>query len=100
MTVLHAKSQKQLSERRTTLPAPKYPRVFGVGRDRVVQYAIFIILAIFVVAPIAPILYQSFRDQPLYAATGLFTIDNYVHLFTDAGFGQVILNTAIFAIGT
>lgn len=100
MTTLRTGSQAKSSDSRATLPAPKYPRVFGVGRDRVVQYAVFVLLAIFVVAPIAPILYQSFRDQPLYAATGLFTIGNYVHLFTDAGFGQVILNTAIFAVGT
>ena len=100
MTTLLTGRQTQSSDRRTSLPAPKYPRVFGVGRGRIVQYAVFVILAIFVIAPIVPILYQSFRDQPLYAATGLFTIGNYVHLFTDAGFGQVILNTAIFAVGT
>jgi iron(III) transport system permease protein len=100
MTTLRTGSQTQSSDGRDTLSAPRYPRIFGVGRDRVVQYAVFVILAIFVVAPIVPILYQSFRDQPLYAATGLFTIGNYVHLFTNAGFGQVILNTAIFAVGT
>jgi len=100
MTLLRTRSQKKLPDSRSTLPAPKYPRVFGVGRDRIVQYAVFGILAVFVIAPIAPILYQSFRDQPLYAATGLFTVGNYVHLFTDAGFGQVILNTTIFAVGT
>jgi iron(III) transport system permease protein len=100
MTLLQTRSQKKLPDSRSTLLAPKYPRVFGVGRDRIVQYAVFGLLAIFVIAPIAPILYQSFRDQPLYAATGLFTVGNYVHLFTDAGFGQVILNTTIFAVGT
>jgi iron(III) transport system permease protein len=57
-------------------------------------------LAIFVVAPIVPIFYQSFRDRPLYEAGGILTASNYVKLFTDAGFGQVVLNTAIFAIGT
>ncbi len=100
MTLLRTRSQTESLDSRPALSTPKYPRVFGVGRDRVVQYAVFVILAIFVVAPIVPILYQSFRDQPLYAATGLFTIGNYVHLFTNAGFGQVILNTAIFAVGT
>lgn len=85
---------------RSTLPAPKYPRVFGVGRGRLVQYGVFILLALFVLAPIVPILYQSFRDRPLYEAGGMLTADNYGKLFTDAGFGQVILNTAIFAFGT
>lgn len=64
------------------------------------QYGIFVLLAIFVVAPVVPILYQAFRDRPLYEAGGLLTLSNYTKLFTDAGFGQVILNTAIFAIGT
>ncbi|GAA4661354.1 ABC transporter permease [Arthrobacter cryoconiti] len=85
---------------RSALPAPKYPRVFGVGRGRLVQYGVFILLALFVLAPIVPILYQSFRDRPLYEAGGILTADNYGKLFTDAGFGQVILNTAIFAFGT
>lgn len=100
MTSARTEHPAQPSASRATLPAPKYPRVFGVGRDRVVQYAIVVILAVFVIAPIAPILYQSFRDQPLYDAAGLFTFANYAHLFSDAGFGQVILNTAIFALGT
>ncbi|MCQ9162741.1 MULTISPECIES: iron ABC transporter permease [unclassified Arthrobacter] len=85
---------------RSALPAPKYPRVFGVGRGQIVQYGIFILLAIFVVAPIVPIFCQSFRDRPLYEAGGILTAGNYVKLFTDAGFGQVVVNTAIFAIGT
>ena len=85
---------------RPALPAPKYRKVFGAGRGRIVQYGVFILLAIFVVAPIVPIFYQSFRDRPLYEAGGLLTAGNYAKLFTDAGFGQVVLNTAIFAIGT
>jgi iron(III) transport system permease protein len=100
MTSARTAYPAQPSASRATLSAPKYPRVFGVGRDRVVQYAVLIILAVFVIAPIIPILYQSFRDQPLYDAAGLFTFANYAHLFADAGFGQVILNTAIFAVGT
>lgn len=100
MTITRTKSATQRPERRTTLPAPKYPRVFGVGRGKLVQYGIFVLLALFVLAPIVPIFYQSFRDRPLYEAGGLLTPDNYLRLFTDAGFGQVILNTAIFAVGT
>ena len=100
MTTLTDAPQKAPSDRSQTLPAPKYLRIFGVGRDRVVQYAILIIVALFVIAPIAPILYQSIRSKPLYDATGAFTVDSYVKLFTEAGFGQVILNTAIFAVLT
>ena len=91
---LHSPDQKP------TLPTPKYPSVFGVGRSRLLQYAVLVVVAIFVVAPILPILYQSMIDRPLYDAGGIFTADNYLHLFTDAGFGKVILNTAIFAVST
>ena len=100
MTLTQTKQSQATPSRQAALPAPKYPRVFGVGRDRIVQYAVFITLAIFVIAPIVPILYQSVRDRPLYDGAGLFTVNNFVTLFTDAGFGKVILNTAIFAIGT
>lgn len=100
MTITSTDKSVQSPAGRSTLPAPKYPRVFGVGRGKVVQYGIFILLALFVLAPIVPILYQSFRDRPLYEAGGLLTAGNYVKLFTDAGFGQVVLNTAIFAVGT
>lgn len=82
------------------LSAPKYPRVFGVGRGRLLQYAVLAVLALFVIAPIAPILYQAVLDRPLYKSGGIFTAENFLHLFTDAGFGQVILNTALFAVGT
>ena len=100
MTITRTESATRPAAGRTTLPAPKYPRVFGVGRGRLLQYGVFIFLALFVLAPIVPILYQSFRDRPLYEVGGLLTADNYVRLFTDAGFGQVIWNTAVFAIGT
>jgi len=100
MTITRTESATQRPAVRSTLPAPKYPRVFGAGRGRIVQYGVFILLALFVLAPIVPILYQSFRDRPLYEAGGLLTPGNYTRLFTDAGFGQVILNTAVFAVGT
>jgi iron(III) transport system permease protein len=100
MTTLTSAPEKAASGRSQTLPAPKYLRVFGVGRDRVVQWAVLIVVALFVIAPIVPILYQSIRSKPLYDSTGAFTVDSYVKLFTEAGFGQVILNTAIFAVLT
>ena len=48
-------------------------------------------------APIIPTLYQSVIDRPLYEDGGLFTLDGYRSLFTDAGFGEVIVNTLLFA---
>lgn len=100
MTTLTSAPEKAAVDRSQALPAPKYLRVFGVGRDRVVQYALLIVLALFVVGPIVPILFQSVRSKPLYDATGVFTVESYVKLFAEAGFGQVIVNTALFALLT
>ena len=59
-----------------------------------------IFLAILVLAPVVPTLYQSLLDRPLYEAGGVLSLDNYARLFTDAGFGKVALNTALFALLT
>ncbi|WP_238005677.1 iron ABC transporter permease [Dactylosporangium sp. AC04546] len=79
---------------------PRYRRPLGVGREAWIQYATLGLLAVLVLAPVVPTLYQSVLDRPLYEAGGIFTADNYVHLFTEAGFGLVVLNTALFAVGT
>lgn len=80
--------------------APRYRRPLGVRRELWVQYATLGFLALLVLAPVVPTLYQSVRDRPLYEAGGVFTAENYVRLFTDAGFGRVALNTALFAVAT
>ncbi|MFI2228655.1 ABC transporter permease [Nocardia testacea] len=80
--------------------SPRYRRILGVGRDTAVQYLTLAILAVLVLAPVLPILYQSVVDRPLYEAGGIFTVDNYTRLFTDAGFGTVIWNTVKFAVLT
>jgi iron(III) transport system permease protein len=49
---------------------------------------------------VVPTLYQSLLDRPLYEAGGVLSLDNYGKLFTDAGFGKVVLNTALFALLT
>jgi iron(III) transport system permease protein len=64
------------------------------------QYAVVIFLAMLVLAPVVPTLYQSLLDRPLYEAGGVLSLENYVKLFTDAGFGKVVLNTAMFALLT
>ena len=76
---------------------PKYRRPLGIGRDTAVHYAVLLGLAVFVLAPIIPTLLQSIRSEPLYEEGGVFTLDGYKSLFTDAGFGQVVVNTALFA---
>ncbi|MFJ9626069.1 ABC transporter permease [Streptomyces sp. NPDC101175] len=81
-------------------PAPRYRRVLGRGREVWLHYAVVIGLALLVLAPVVPTLYQSLLDRPLYEAGGVLGFDNYVKLFTEAGFGRVALNTALFALLT
>ncbi|MCW2830516.1 MAG: binding-protein-dependent transport system, integral rane component [Aeromicrobium sp.] len=76
---------------------PRYRRPFGFGRDQLTQYGVLVFLAVLVLAPVVPTLYQSVIDRPLYEAGGLFTLDGYASLFGDAGFGEVIVNTLLFA---
>ncbi|ELS51144.1 ABC transporter permease [Streptomyces viridochromogenes] len=82
------------------LGTPQYRRFFGAGRELTIHWLTFLVTAALVLAPVVPILYQSVRNQPLYAAGGAFTLSNYVHLFTEAEFGKIILHTLYFAVLT
>ncbi|GGZ45076.1 ABC transporter permease [Streptomyces bluensis] len=82
------------------LGTPQYRRLFGAGREVTIHWVTFLVTAALVLAAVVPILYQSIRNQPLYAAGGAFTLSNYVHLFTEAEFGTIILNTLLFAVLT
>jgi iron(III) transport system permease protein len=97
-------TERPLLERRPgrepAFPAPRYRRILGADRSTLVYWGVIIILALLVLAPIVPTLYQSLRDRPLYESGGVFTAANYAKLFTEAGFGQVMLNTALFAVMT
>jgi iron(III) transport system permease protein len=78
-------------------PAPRYRRVLGQGREVLLHWVVILLLAVLVLAPVVPTLYQSLLDRPLYEAGGVLSLDNYVKLFTEAGFGRVMLNTVLFA---
>ncbi|MEW2400826.1 hypothetical protein [Streptomyces sp. NPDC046862] len=82
------------------LGTPHYQRLFGAGREVTIHWLTFLVTAALVLAPVVPILFQSVRDQPLYAAGGVFTLSNYAHLFTEAEFGTIILDTLLFAVLT
>jgi iron(III) transport system permease protein len=84
----------------SSLSSPRYRRVLGVDRSRLLQYATLVVLAVLVVAPIAPILYQSVIDRPLHETGQIFTLGNFAALFSEAGFGEVIANTAVLAVLT
>jgi iron(III) transport system permease protein len=79
------------------LGSPKYRKLGKIGRDTVIQYGVLLVLAALVLAPIIPTIYQSFIDRPLYEAGGILNFQNYVNLFTEGGFGTVIVDTVLFA---
>jgi len=72
----------------------------GFDRNQRIWLVGFVLLAVFVLAPVVPTIYQSIRDSALYDADGVFTLANYVRLFTEAGFGEVVVNTLVFAVLT
>jgi iron(III) transport system permease protein len=76
---------------------PRYRRPFGLGREQFAFWGVLVVVALFTLAPVVPTLIQSLLDRPLYEAGGVFTLDNYVRLFTEADFARVALNTALFA---
>lgn len=76
---------------------PSYRRIFGADRASFVYWAVIVVLAVVVLAPVIPTLYQALRDRPLYEQGGIFTLENFTRLFTEADFGTVILNTLLFA---
>ena len=69
----------------------------GFDRNQLIWWLGLLVLAAFVLAPVIPTLYQSIRDTALYDADGVLTLSNYGRLFTEAGFGEVIVNTLVFA---
>ena len=98
MTTLIDKAQPdQQVEHGPDYPSPRYRRILGADRGSWIFWATIIILAALVLAPVIPTIYQSLIDRPLYEEGGLFTLQNFVNLFTEADFGMVALNTLYFA---
>ena len=71
-----------------------------IDRSTLLQWGIFATTVVLVAAPIVPIIYQSVIDRALYDTGQQFTFQNYIDLFTEASFGEVILNSFILAIAT
>lgn len=69
-------------------------------RALVIQSLTAVATLILVAAPLAPVLWQSLVDRPLYEAGGLFTADNYARLFSDGVFYTVIWNSVLLAVAT
>lgn len=81
----------------TALPAPRYRRFLGQDRGTWIQWVVFVVVLALVLAPLLPTLWQSLIDRALYQDGAAVTIDNYIHLFTQAGFGKVVLHSIYFA---
>lgn len=81
---------------------PAAPRfTWGVfSRDGGVQFAVSALTVTLVLAPLLPILYQSVIDRPLYESDAQLTLQNYVRLATEEGFGRVLWNTLVYGLGS
>lgn len=98
MTAIHEETASRSGAPSTDEFEPRrYRRVLGTDRSTILFYAVVIALALLVLAPVVPTLIQALSDRPLYESGGVFTIDNFARLFTEAGFAQVALDTLAFA---
>lgn len=79
---------------------PRYRRFLGRPREAWIQYAVFGVVLVLVLAPLIPTLWQSVLSGPLYDPESVFEPSNYVRLFTEAGFGTVIVNSLLLAVLT
>lgn len=70
---------------------------FKLSRSLLIQWAVSIGVVALVAAPLAPVLYQSLVDRPLYESGAIFTFDNYARLFGHARFYEVIWNSLLLA---
>jgi iron(III) transport system permease protein len=78
-------------------PTPRYRKILGADRSSWFYWVTIIVLALLVLAPVVPTLIQALSDRPLYQEGGVFTLDNFIRVFTVADFGTVVLTTFAFA---
>lgn len=81
----------------TALALPSAEKGYPFPRAIVIQWLLAAATLILVVAPLAPILWQSLLDRPLYEKGGLFSLDNYIELFSASEFAEVIWNSVLLA---
>jgi iron(III) transport system permease protein len=84
-----------LSAVATTLAEAAPRRRFG--REASIQYTFALLTLALVVAPLLPVIYQSFLDKALYDEGSRVSFGNFVRLVHTDGFGLVLWNTAVFA---
>lgn len=72
----------------------------GIAWDRPVQWLLAALAALLVLFPLAPILYQSVLDKPLYEADKAFTLGNFERILSSAEFWGTLGTTALFGTAT
>jgi iron(III) transport system permease protein len=78
--------------------APTPRLIFGVESGRLIQWAVFLVTLQVVLAPLLPIIYQSFIDRPLYDAGHQWTAMSYARLAESGEFWQAMGNSVLFAV--
>jgi iron(III) transport system permease protein len=73
----------------------------GISWDGVAQWVVAVVAAILVIFPLAPLLYQSVLDKPLYEPDKALTLGNYSRILTSGEFWGTLGTTLLFgAIST
>ena len=76
------------------------PAARAWSADRVIQWSIFVIATLLVIFPLAPILFQSVLDKPLYEADRAFTLNNYTRILSSAEFWSTVGTTLVYGLVT
>jgi iron(III) transport system permease protein len=72
----------------------------GSQRSLLIQYGLAIVTAVLVIAPIVPVVFQSFLAEALYEPEWNLTLANYTELFTSPVLGELVRNSLLFSIFT
>lgn len=70
----------------------------GISRGLLVQSGVALLTLILVMAPLGPVLWQSFIDRPLYDEGGILTLGNYRRLFATTEIWAVMGNSLLLAV--
>jgi iron(III) transport system permease protein len=81
-------------------PPAERGRVRRLVPETGLQAAIWVLVAVAILAPVVPLLYASVQSKPLYAPGRAFTLAAYQQLFADPAFRTAALNTLEFAAMT
>jgi iron(III) transport system permease protein len=78
-------------------PPAERGRVRRLVPETGLQAAIWVLVAVAILAPVVPLLYASVQSKPLYSPGRAFTLAAYHQLFADPAFRTAALNTLEFA---